>query len=279
MNNPMNNFLPPIPTEDIELPQAVTRTKEQGGAKGVSERYQFFTTSDIVDILAGMGWRVVSATGRKTKKSSADVVRHQLVFRHPQYGTDYGYIPQIILVNSHDRTSSLDFHVGIFRLICSNGLVVCDRSFGRVNIRHINATELQVQEAIKGLMERIPEVYKKIDIMKAKVMTKKEQRVFALRALAERYHTSYYKGNKLDIRKLLKDFDLDTVLAPVREADTPDDVWTIYNRVQEKLVNGNFERSNRGEHNRTRRSRPIYEIRRAIKFNQNLWELAEEFAA
>ena len=49
-------------------------------------------------------------------------------------------IPQIILTNSHDGFNSFKFMLGIFRLVCSNGLVVCDNQMVNMTIRHINYT-------------------------------------------------------------------------------------------------------------------------------------------
>ena len=48
--------------------------------------------------------------------------------------------PQIILTNSHDGFNSFKFMLGIFRLVCSNGLVVCDNQMVNMTIRHINYT-------------------------------------------------------------------------------------------------------------------------------------------
>ncbi len=42
--------------------------------------------------------------------------------------------PQILLTNSHDGKAAFNFRVGIFRLVCSNGLVISDADFGVMSI-------------------------------------------------------------------------------------------------------------------------------------------------
>ena len=45
--------------------------------------------------------------------------------------------PQILLTNSHDGKNSFQFQAGLYRLICSNGLVIADTQFEAVKIRHM----------------------------------------------------------------------------------------------------------------------------------------------
>jgi hypothetical protein len=40
--------------------------------------------------------------------------------------------PEIVLVNSHDKSSAYQLHCGLFRLVCSNGMVVSDGTFQRI---------------------------------------------------------------------------------------------------------------------------------------------------
>jgi hypothetical protein len=44
-------------------------------------------------------------------------------------------VPEIILLNSHDGSSSYQMLPGYFRAICTNGLV-CGQSFGEVRVPH-----------------------------------------------------------------------------------------------------------------------------------------------
>src|SRR5258708_14119334 len=37
--------------------------------------------------------------------------------------------PEVVLVNSHDKSSAYQLHCGLFRLVCTNGMVVSDDTF------------------------------------------------------------------------------------------------------------------------------------------------------
>jgi hypothetical protein len=39
-------------------------------------------------------------------------------------------------VNSHDKSSAYQLHCGLFRLVCTNGMVVSDGTFQRISIKH-----------------------------------------------------------------------------------------------------------------------------------------------
>lgn len=45
-------------------------------------------------------------------------------------------IPTIIIKNSYDRSSSLEFRFGAYRMVCSNGMVSPVQEIGRFNYRH-----------------------------------------------------------------------------------------------------------------------------------------------
>ncbi|MBV8275090.1 MAG: DUF932 domain-containing protein, partial [Verrucomicrobia bacterium] len=32
--------------------------------------------------------------------------------------------PEVVLVNSHDKSSAYQLHCGLFRLVCTNGMVI-----------------------------------------------------------------------------------------------------------------------------------------------------------
>ncbi|MDE9567420.1 DUF945 domain-containing protein, partial [Xenorhabdus bovienii] len=44
-------------------------------------------------------------------------------------------VPEIILVNSHDGSSSYQMIPGVFRFVCNNGLV-CGETFGDIRVPH-----------------------------------------------------------------------------------------------------------------------------------------------
>jgi hypothetical protein len=85
------------------------------------------------------------------------------------------------------------------------------------------------------------------------------------------------------IRKELDDnqkIDIDEktimdILMPVRDEDNGDDLWTVFNVCQEKLIKGGFQST--GKNNKSRKQRSITSIKKDIEYNQQLWNLAMNY--
>jgi len=110
-------------------------------AAHLTDKYIQTPTSRVVEDLMNLGWQVTKAQEVRSKKYKG-FQKHIVVFRHPDIqikgknGDDA--FPQILLTNSHDGKAAFNFRVGIFRLVCSNGLVISDADFNNVSIRHTN---------------------------------------------------------------------------------------------------------------------------------------------
>jgi hypothetical protein len=44
--------------------------------------------------------------------------------------------PELVLINSHDRSSAYQLHAGLFRFGCGDGMIVADATFEPISIRH-----------------------------------------------------------------------------------------------------------------------------------------------
>jgi hypothetical protein len=180
------------------------------------------------------------------------------------------------LINSHDRTTSLKFHVGIFRLICSNGLVVADTTFSKLQIRHMSTTFQEVKVAINTIVKGLPQVFEKIEQFENTFLTQRQEVEFVMKALTKRY-PEYLdaKTNKEDRAKIKSHFSLEEIMKPLRPEDSGNSVWQIYNKVQEKLIKGGFIHT--GSTGKAKASRALTHIRTSTLVNQGLWQLAEEY--
>ena len=94
-------------------------------------------------------------------------------------------------------------------------------------------------------------------------MSQEQKEKFALEALGLRFNT---EG---------KNFELETILEPTRNEDKGDVVWSVYNVIQEKLVNGLL---NYGVGVKVRKARKIQNFQQDMKLNQDLYELALSYA-
>lgn len=229
-------------------------------APQLTDKYVQTPTSRVVEDLMSLGWQVTKCQEVKARKGKG-YQKHIVVFSHPDImitgkDGDDAY-PQILLTNSHDGKAAFNFRVGIFRLVCSNGLVVSDADFNNVSIRHINYTFETLQSKINEVIAKLPGLVQKINTFKAKELTENAMKEFAVRAAALRTKSS---------------INIDALLAPTRNEDAGNDLWAVFNRVQEKLINGGFSYGRKN-----RKSRSIKNFQQDIKLNEELFELAETY--
>ena len=227
-------------------------------ASHLTDKYIQTPTIRVVEDLINLGWEVTKVQEVKSRKY-AGFQKHLLMFRHPdimikgQNGDDAQ--PQILLTNSHDGKAAFNFRVGIFRFVCENGLVISDADFGVVSIRHVNYTFESLQAKVNEMISKLPGLVNKINLFKSTTLTDAQMQQFATKACALR---SKQTINIMD------------VLNATRPEDEGNDLWAVFNRVQEKLVNGMFKTG-------TRKARVIKNFQQDIKINEQLFELAESY--
>ena len=230
-------------------------------------RYKFTPTTDIIEHMDTMGWKLTNAKQSKTKvplRQNFGV--HITEFQHPDLyikNSEGGVEarPTVVLLNSHDGSRPINFEMGLFRLVCSNGLMVKDKDFGGFKERHTKYTLQEVQNMIEQKMLGLNSTVEKINRWSGIEMSAKDRRSFAIDALALR----------LGEEKVAEDYEIMEILSPRRDADAPNTLWHTFNRVQENIIRGGYQMNNRT-------ARPITNPIQDMVLNQGLWSLADEYA-
>ena len=244
---------------------------------GLSKHYSFVPTSNVINDLRSMGWEVVDAKQVKArKKSTSGYQKHMVTFEHPNYKVEGAEeYPQLLLTNSHDGGNAFTLSAGIFRLVCSNGLVIKTEDYGSARLVHKGYSFEAVQKLVNTFIETIDETLTRITAMKQVELDKAQQIEFAKKAALLRFTAkSYNEDNIGDI------VDLDDLLNVERKEDAGNGLWEVFNRVQESLVNGKYNYAMNGKVNaadaKTRKARPIKNFKQSIDVNKKLSELAFE---
>jgi len=109
----------------------------EDSAARTSDKYQHISTAKIINGLMGEGFYLTSARQCRTRQSSKIAyTKHMLRFRHVDAKPSWnGLYPELVLINSHDGLSSYRLMSGIYRLVCSNGLVAWTK-LNEVRVRH-----------------------------------------------------------------------------------------------------------------------------------------------
>ena len=113
-------------------------TKTEIKNLGLSKHYSFVPTSRVINDLRTLGWNPVDAVQVKARKQSTNgYQKHMVTFENESYKTEGATeYPQLLLTNSHDGGNAFTLSAGIFRLVCSNGLVIKTEDYGTRRLVH-----------------------------------------------------------------------------------------------------------------------------------------------
>lgn len=250
---------------------------------GVSERYVHANTATVVEDLAKLGWYPVQAKQCRPKKNSKGIRSfHMIAFQNPDVKickpvTDItgetteivDSYPRIILTNSHDGFNSFKFMVGLFRLVCSNGLVMCSDEMVNMSIRHINYDFEALRLVVTNAIEQVPYIVNTMNTMKNTKLSETEKKELATAVVKIRKDVEDNEKFSIDEATIMD------ILEPVRDEDNSDDLWTIFNICQEKMIKGGFQAT--GKNDKVRKQRKITSIKKDVEYNQRLWEIATRF--
>ena len=247
----------------------------QSSAKdGLSTKYNFIPTIEVVKEMEKEGWLPVKAVESKTRNENNEgYQKHMVRFRNFNERVNQQLVVgdtfvELVLTNSHNGLSSFVFNLGLFRLACSNGMVVAESSFDSARIRHNSYDATKVIDICAETVTKAPMITAGVEMMQAIELTPQEQLIFANAAKPLRFD----KPNEIETER---------ILLPNRSADKGNDLWKTLNRTQENLIKGNvrYDRYNEaGRYQGRGRTREVKSIDGNVKLNQALWTLAEEMA-
>ena len=239
----------------------------------VTEKYTFIPTEKVIDDMEMLGWKPVEAKEVNARtKATKGFQKHLLVFRNNDViinGEDGDTVyPQILLTNSHDGKNSFQFQAGLYRLVCSNGLVIADAEFANMKIRHMGYDLSELSTVISEIVEKLPLTVECMNKLKAKKLSEEEKIAFAKEALQTRVSKNQLSTYSAE--------DILELITPTRIEDKGDDMWSVFNVVQEKIVHGMYEVYGVG--GKVRKARKIKNFKQDTKVNQELYNLALSYA-
>ena len=238
------------------------------GAEGTSEKYAHIPTFKIIEDMEVLGWKVTDVKEVRARKN-AGFQKHLVIFRNPDIfinGEDGDNVfPQILLTNSSDGKNAFTFRAGLFRLVCSNGLVISTQDFADLKIRHFGYKFEELQKTITSMVEKLPLTVESMNKFKQTQLAEEQIMEFAKKALTVRFGEDEMSRITVDYNEFIK---------PTRKEDEGNDLWSVFNRVQEKIIDGDFTY---GYATKTRKARRIKNFNQDIVLNSNLYELATQY--
>ena len=252
------------PIADDQLREVAPSIFAEAAHDSRSARYTYIPTSTILDGLRKEGFQPFAVTQTRVRdEGKRDFTKHMLRLRHASQIADTE-ANEIILLNSHDGTSSYQMLAGMFRFVCANGLV-CGNAVSDVRVPHKGQIMDNVIEGAYDVLDGFGLVRELRDDMRAISLRPAEAEIFARSALTLKYEPDPVKPAPVTESQ---------ILAPRRSADSGTDLWTTFNRVQENLVRGGLPARNAA--GRRTRTREVQGIDQSVKINRALWLLADE---
>lgn len=238
--------------------------------QATSQRYTQIPTIKIIDALRSEGWMPVSAAEAIARdESKKGYSKHLLRFRHAEDISRTLNVEdkfsEIVLLNSHDGKSSYQLHAGIFRLACSNGMIVADSTLQKQCVRHSGDIVGNVIEGVYSIVDELPKVNDRIERFKNTQLSQDEQHILAQAGMSLRW------DGEAPVTPA-------GVVGVKRALDNKNDLWTVFNRIQENLLRGGLRGHTRdamGRPNKTT-TREVKSVTENVRLNKALWMLADE---
>jgi hypothetical protein len=243
-----------------------------------SDRYRYIPTIKVVDALRNEGFAPVKVQVARVKEDGRKgFEKHLIRFRRtdslvkPSVGDVF---PEVVLVNSHDGTTSYKLSAGLFRLVCSNGLVVGQGASEEITIRHQGNSI--VDDVIEGSFRVLDQSKAAIEVAGQWGQIKlspSEQTALAIGA----HHLRFADSDGVVETPIRPE----QLLRPRRMADDGADLWTVFNRIQENSIKGGLHGTTYTPTGRRRRvsTREVKGIDGNLNLNRALWKIAEAMAA
>ena len=257
------------PLSNDELLKVAPSIFSENPIEGVSDKYAFVPTYKVLDTFREAGYYPIMASESKVRdEENQGYQKHIIQFRslenllRPNAKDEY---EDIVLTNSHNRTSSFIVDLAVFRIVCSNMLVVPSKSFVHTSIVHVGFTEQKVKNAIKEVTSYMPKIKEEVAKFKSIYLTSAEEQMLANAAIDIRFDTNTHY------------IEADELLKVNYEEDYVPTLWSAYNRIQEAMIRGGVKMKNLVT-GKNFTSKAINGIDATIKFNKELFEIVQNVA-
>jgi hypothetical protein len=259
-----------------------------------SARYTYIPTSEIIAGLMKEGFQPFKATQSRCRIAGKEAfTKHLIRFRHPDSFSAIqrvgDSVPEVILVNSHDGTSAYKLSAGLFRLVCSNGLMVADSTVAMLSVQHKGDIVRDVIEGSFQIVSQSEKALAKSDEWNQLQLTAGEQGAFADAARQLRFADAEGEiKTPITAEQLLRPRRTEDAAGVIdwRKPTAPKpDLWHTLNVVQENVIRGGLHGFAQGVDAQTGRkvarrvtTREVRGIDQDVKLNRALWMLAERMA-
>lgn len=268
------------PLDDEQIGRIAPSIFAEHAHESRSARFAYIPTKDVLAGLRREGFEVTAVVqGGSRIEGKEAFTKHMMRLRHrSRTGNDDmgGVVPEVVLLNAHDGTSSYRAMAGIFRMVCGNGLIKMDPGGQEIRIPHTGDVMGRVIEGSYQVIEDAALAINQAREWQGVTLNHDERVAFAEAAHVLRFPPA--TGETADpANHAIKPAQL---LTPRRNDDRAADLWTAHNVVQENSIRGGMSGWGRDANNRPRRvtARAVQSVDGVTNLNRALWQLSARMA-
>jgi hypothetical protein len=268
---------------DADLRRAFPAIFNTRRSVNVSEDYKLYRSDKIIDIMADNGMVLVEVGQERigwSRVRQPHTQIHTMRFRDPRF-LDRKHvgvgdsIPELLIKNSHDGRCLFSAMAALYRLVCSNGLVVPSVSLGAIKRRHYGeANDFEkAREILAEMPQAVAQVSGIITSWEELTLTDRQQIAFAKRMMEVKMPSGARRAPEWMKPQQLLEHRRDSD-APARDGTRS--LWKTFNVLQEALTNATINQPS--PEGRARSIRPITGVVDNVGMNARLWTTAEAYA-
>ncbi len=253
--------------QEISLQEKLELLDPARCPKQMSRHYKVFDTRKAVQTILNLKINGESAfelvdvfiKKQKANKNSEGLGNHMVKLRMiNKFEINGEYLhPEIIIKNSYDGSCPLRAYLGVYRIFCSNGLVVTLKDFGEIKIRHMGTEEDAAFEILGKAKDNLMKAVELQGLMADTQLNEVQIKDFA------------HKAAQIRWENVTEDADFEEFTAAIRPEDEGDNLWLVYNRIQENVVKGGVKLEGM-----KRKGKALVNAIREIEVNEKLFDLA-----
>jgi|SaaInl5LU_22_DNA_1037371.scaffolds.fasta_scaffold00026_94 hypothetical protein len=251
-----------IPLTESEIREIAPSVYADSASGHVSDKYTFIPTTQVIEDMSGLGWKVYSAEQRSARtKVRNNFTKHLLRFRNDQLESIKGCIPEITLTNSHDGRNAFQFHVGLYNNESGTSFIMSHQTIDNLRIKHQWYTLNEVREVAQKVTNHLPLLIEQVESLSNTQITVKEQRNYILKAMMTRWGKDY--PNILS----------QVLLKPLKGENVS--LWDAFKNIQNRILEGGITYELPSKRKQTVRA--ITNVDLKIKINEALWEVTQNY--
>lgn len=210
----------------------------------------YIPTLEVVEKLQDEGWQLSGVNEQRGKNRK--ITNNYVQLQHPDFaiknnkGKDEA-LASLTITNSCNGVQPMKLDLGVYRQVCSNGAIAFEQAAESEIIKHTEINYNNLDQFIASISRKTSTVVNEFEKLKHTNLSVADMRRLANEAASLRYNN-------------LEDFDIEDLLSVNRIEDEGNDLWTVFNRIQENLT------------------ADVSNLNEDIRLNKQLFALANQYA-